>query len=134
VVGTSDSQVVSIRPTDLHLNWTLQVDAPVLSSPAALGDTLFVVSRIGSVYRVDPDSEPSVERIAALEWPVTAPVAVVDHQILLGGADGMIRALRPNGSEIWRLRVWRPVEFSPIALSDGLLAIGGNGDLHRYRR
>ena len=134
VGGTTDSLVVSIRPTDLHLNWALRVDAPVLSSPAALGDTLFVASRIGTVYRIDPGSEPSAERIAALEWPVTAPVGVVDDQILLGGADGMIRALRSNGSEIWRLRVWRPVEFSPIPLSDGLVAIGGNGDLHRYRR
>jgi hypothetical protein len=69
-----------------------------------------------------------------LDWPVTAPVAVVGSEILLGGADGTIRALRPNGSEIWRIRVWRPVEFSPIPLADGLLAIGGNGDLHRYRR
>jgi hypothetical protein len=25
------------------------------------------------------------------------------------------------------------VEISPIALTDGLLAFGGNGDLHRYR-
>jgi outer membrane protein assembly factor BamB len=132
--GTTDSQLVSIRPADLHLNWALQVDAPVLSSPAALGDTLFLASRIGSVYRIAPDSTPTAERIATLEWPVTAPVAILGRQILLGGADGMIRALRPDGSEIWRVRVWRPVECSPIPLTDGLLAIGGNGDLHRYRR
>jgi outer membrane protein assembly factor BamB len=131
--GTTDSQVVSIRPSDLERNWTLQVDAPVLTSPAAMGDTLFLASRIGTVYRIDPDSE-AAERVATLDWPITAPVAIVGSEILLGGADGTIRALRPNGSEIWRVRVWRPVEFSPIPLVDGLLAIGGNGDLHRYRR
>jgi outer membrane protein assembly factor BamB len=132
--GTTDSQVVSIRPADLHRNWTLKVDAPVLTAPAALGDTLFLASRIGSLYRIEPDSVPAAERIAVLEWPITAPVTVLGQQVVLGGADGMIRALRSDGSEIWRLRVWRPVEFSPIALADGLLAIGGNGDLHRYRR
>jgi outer membrane protein assembly factor BamB len=132
--GTTDSQVVSIRPSDLRRNWSLHVDAPVLTSPAVLGDTLFLASRTGTVYRIDPDSVPAAVRVATLSWPVTAPVTIVDRQILLGGADGMIRALRSDGSEIWRVRVWRPVEFSPIPLADGLLAIGGNGDLHRYRR
>ncbi len=134
LAGTADSQVVSIRPADLHRNWSAEVDAPVLGAPAAIGDTLFVATRVGSVYRIDPAPEPSAELIASLEWPVTAPVTIVRGQILLGGADGTIRALRPDGSEIWRVRVWRPVELGPIALADGLLAIGGNGDMHRYRR
>ncbi len=134
IVGTTDSQVVSIRPSDLRRNWTLHVDAPVLGSPAALGDTLFLASRVGTVYRIAPDSTPTATPIAVLEWPVTAPVTILGQQILLGGADGTIRALRPDGSEIWRVRIWRPVELGPIPLSDGLLAIGGNGDLHRYRR
>jgi outer membrane protein assembly factor BamB len=134
IAGTADSQVVSIRPSDLVRNWAVEVDAPVLGAPAAIGDTLYVATRIGSVYRLDPAPVPDAERIASLEWPVTAPVTVMRGQILLGGADGTIRALRPNGSEIWRVRVWRPVELGPIPLPDGLLAIGGNGDLHRYRR
>ena len=134
LAGTADSQVVSIRPTDLHRNWTVGVDAPVLGAPAILGDTLFLATRTGSVYRIDLASEPHAERIANLEWPVTAPITILRGQIILGGADGTIRALRPDGSEIWRVRVWRPVELGPVPLADGLLAIGGNGDLHRYRR
>jgi outer membrane protein assembly factor BamB len=134
LAGTTDSQVVSIRPADLHRIWTITVDAPVLGSLAAIGDTLFLATRVGTIYRVDPDSEPRAERIASLDWPVTAPVTVLRGQILLGGADGTIRALRPDGAEIWRVRVWRPVELGPVPLADGLLAIGGNGDLHRYRR
>ena len=134
IAGTADSQVVSIRPTDLRRNWTLAVDAPILGAPAALGDTLFLVTRIGSVYRVDLNAEPEARRVASLEWPVTAPLTIAGGQFLLGGADGTIRALRSDGSEIWRIRIWRPVELGPIPLADGLLAIGGNGDLHRYRR
>jgi outer membrane protein assembly factor BamB len=134
LAGTADSQVVSIRPADLHHNWAVDVDAPVLGPPAAIGDTLFLATRAGSVYRVDPAPEPKAHQIASLEWPITAPVTILRGQILLGGADGTIRALRPDGSEIWRIRVWRPVELGPIPLADGLVAIGGNGDLHRYRR
>ena len=134
IAGTADSQVVSIRPADLRLNWTVAVDAPVLGAPAALGDTLFLATRIGSIYRIDPGPQLTPVKIASLEWPVTAPVTIMAGQILLGGADGMIRALRTDGSEVWRVRVWRPVELGPIPLADGLVAIGGNGDIHRYRR
>jgi outer membrane protein assembly factor BamB len=134
LAGTTDSQVVSIHPADLHRIWTARVDAPVLGPLAALGDTLFLATRIGSIYRLDPDSDLRPKRIARLDWPVTAPLTVLRGQILLGGADGTIRALRRDGTEIWRVRVWRPVELGPVPLADGLLAIGGNGDLHRYRR
>jgi outer membrane protein assembly factor BamB len=134
LAGTTDSQVVSIRPADLHRIWTVTVDAPVLGSLAAIGDTLFLATRVGTLYRINPGSEPKAERIASLDWPVTTPVTILRGHLLLGGADGTIRALRPDGTEIWRVRVWRPVELGPVPLADGLLAIGGNGDLHRYRK
>jgi outer membrane protein assembly factor BamB len=134
IAGTSDSQVVSIRPDNLQNNWSVRVDAPVLATPAAMGDTLFLASRMGTVYRINPGGEPKAQQIARLDWPVTAPLAIVNGQVLLGGADGTIRALRTNGQEIWRVRIWQPVELGPVELGDGLVAIGGNGDLHRYRR
>ena len=134
VAGTTDSQVVSIRPEDLTRNWAVQVDAPVLDAPAFLGDTLFLATRIGTVYRIDPGPGPLARQIAALDWPITSAVTVLGQQIILGGADGTIRALRTDGSEVWRVRVWRPVELGPVPLPDGLVAIGGNGDLHRFRQ
>jgi outer membrane protein assembly factor BamB len=134
VAGTTDSQVVAIGPGDLKQHWSVRLDAPVLGSPAAMGDTLFAASRRGSVYRIVANSPPKAERLIELEWPVTAPIAVVRGQIILGGADGTMRALRPDGSEIWRLRIWRPIELRPVVLDDGILAIGGEGDIHRYRQ
>jgi outer membrane protein assembly factor BamB len=134
VAGTTDSQVVSINPTDLRRNWSLRVDAPVLGSPAALGDTLYLATRTGTLYRIEPERGPLLKTLASLDWAVTTPVTIARRQILLGGADGIIRALRTDGSEIWRVRVWRPVELGPVALQDGLLALGGNGDIHRLRQ
>jgi outer membrane protein assembly factor BamB len=134
LAGTTDSQLVSIRPGDLTVNWKLRVDAPVLDSPAALGDTLFLATRLGTVYRILPGGAPVAKPIATLHWPISAPVTVVGGQVLLGGADGTIRALRTDGTEIWRVQVWRPVELGPIPVGDGLIAVGGNGDLHRFRQ
>jgi outer membrane protein assembly factor BamB len=134
VAGTTDSQVIAIDPADLRIRWSVRVDAPVLGSPAAVGDTLYAASRRGTLYRIAPGDPPRPERVIELEWPVTAPLSVVDNRILLGGADGAVRALRPDGTEVWRVQLWRPIELGPLALEDGLLAIGGNGDLHRYRQ
>ncbi len=134
VAGTTDSQVVAIDPADLRSRWSVRVDAPVLGSPAAVGDTLYAASRRGTLYRIAPGDPPQPEQVVELDWPVTAPLIVVDDRILLGGADGALRALRLDGTEVWRVQLWRPVELGPVVLEDGLLAIGGNGDLHRYRQ
>ena len=133
VAGTTDSQVVAIDPRDLTPRWSVRVDAPVLGSPAAVGDTIYAATRRGTLYRIPPGPRRA-EQVVALQWPVTAPVTILDRQILLGGADGQVRALGMDGAELWRLQLWRPVELGPLALDDGILAIGGEGDLHRYRR
>jgi outer membrane protein assembly factor BamB len=135
VAGTTDSLVVSIRLSDLRTAWRVKLDAPVVGAPAASRDTVYAVSRRGTLYRITVDSTVAAQPIVALSWPVTAPVTLLDGAILLGGADGTIRALRPqDGRELWRLRLLGPIELSPTPLADGMLAIGGNGDIHRYRQ
>jgi outer membrane protein assembly factor BamB len=133
VAGTTDSQVVALDPATLKLLWSVKVDAPVLDAPAAAGDTLFVATRRGTLYRVVPGEPRKAEPVVELDWPITSPVTIVDGQILLGGADGTLRALNTKGKELWRLQLYRPVELGPVALDDGIIAIGGGGDLHRYR-
>jgi outer membrane protein assembly factor BamB len=134
VAGTTDSLVVAMDPANLRSRWAVKVDAPVLGSPAAVGDTLYAASRRGTLYRLAPRDAPVPEQVVELDWPITAPLSVVDDEILLGGADGALRALRPDGTEVWRVQLWRPIELGAVALEDGLLAIGGNGDIHRYRQ
>ena len=134
VAGTTDSTVVAIAPGDLRPRWRAALDAPVLGTPAAQGDTLYAASRRGTLYRIAPDSVPVAARIVELDWPVTSSVTVLDGLVLLGGADGTLRALRADGSEAWRVQLSWPVELGPLPLADGMVAVGGDGDLHRYRR
>ena len=134
VAGTADSLVLAIDLDSLTPRWKVRLDAPVLDSPAALGDTVYAATRRGTLYRILPGSPAKAERIVELDWPVTAPVSIMDGLILLGGADGTLRALEPGGTERWRVSLWSPVEMGPLLLDDGLVAAGGRGDLHRYRR
>lgn len=137
VAGTTDSGVVAISPADLRPRWRVGLDAPVLGTPAAQGDTFYAASRRGTLYRIAAgasDSVPVATPIAELDWPVTSSVTVLDGLVMLGGADGTLRALRPDGSEAWRIQLSLPVELGPLPLDDGMVAVGGDGDLHRYRR
>ncbi len=132
VAGTADSTIIAIRPQDLAILWRAKVDAPVFFAPLAHNDTLFAVTRTGSIYAV-PSHSSRAERIAQLSWPVTAAPVLFRDLLLLGGADGVLRALRLDGTEVWRVGFSAPLEVSPLVLPDGLLGIGGRGDLRRYR-
>lgn len=132
--GTTDSLVVAVDPDSLATRWRVSLDAPVLSSPASVGDTVFAVSRRGSLYRIVAGPAAEAQRVAELDWPVTAPVSIVGGLVLLGGADGTLRALRTDGTEAWRLQLRWPVDVGVLTLPDGMVAAGGDGDLHRYGR
>jgi outer membrane protein assembly factor BamB len=134
IAGTTDSVVVAIDPTSLRPRWRVTLDAPVLGSPAVWGDTIYAATRRGSLYRITANSAATATRLAELRWPVTAPVTLYQGLLLLGGADGLLRALRPDGTEAWRLQLRWPIDQGALPLEDGLLAVGGDGDLHRYRR
>jgi len=133
IAGTTDSVLIGLRPTDLAIVWRVKLDAPILEPPAVQGDTAFVVSRSGTVYRVGLGPAPEAAVLTELHWPVTAPPVRFRRWVLVGGADGVIRAIAPDGAEDWRLVVWQPVRMAPVVLADGIVAIGGTGDLSRYR-
>ena len=90
-----------------------------------------VVSRRGTVYRLTGGDDPRLERVVALVWPVTSAPVRFGNALILGGADGSLRAYELNGRERWRMTIWRPIDVAPVALPDALIAVGGNGDIYR---
>lgn len=136
VAGTGDSVVVAIAPDSLRELWRVRLDAPLLVSPAAQGDTLYCVSRVGSVYRIVPGPAPVVTRLHDPGWPATGTPSVLGPWLLIGGADGTLHAFsREDGVEAWKVALGRPVELSVVLLPDSsFLAVGGMGDLHRMKQ
>jgi len=134
--GTGDSTIVALEMGTLDQRWMVRLDAPLLTRPALAGDTLFAVTRMGSVFRITGDSDPEITRLHDAGWPATGAPALVGDWILVGGADGALRAfLASDGSESWRASLGRPFELPPVLLAGGdFLAIGGRGDLHRLRQ
>ena len=134
LIGAStDSAVVALRASDLSTAWRVRLDAPLFAAPAIVGDTVFAASRIGSIYYILA-STGEATRVASLHWPLTSGPVVHDSLLLVGGADGTVRAVGRDGQDVWRIAAWRPVELEPVPLAQGLLVIGGNGDFHLYAR
>jgi len=136
VAGTADSLLIGLRPRDLAIVWRVALDAAILEPPAVHGDTAIVVSRSGTLYRIElgPAPRPRARVLAELHWPVTAAPVRFRQWVLVGGADGVIRAIGADGAEDWRLIMWQPVRMAPVVLKDGIVAIGGIGDFSRYRQ
>lgn len=128
--GTADSTIVALDAETLEPLWSRAVDAPVLVSPLTHGDTIVAVSRRGTIYRLT-GSGARLEQVVALRWPVTAPPVRFGGALVLGGADGSLRAYELDGRERWRMTIWRPIDVAPVVLPGALIAVGGNGDIYR---
>ncbi|MFN8651160.1 MAG: PQQ-binding-like beta-propeller repeat protein [Gemmatimonadales bacterium] len=136
VASTGDSAVIAIAPDSLTPAWRVRLDAPLLVSPAAQGDTLYCVTRAGSIYRVVPGRDPVDQQIHEPGWPATGTPSLLGPWVVVGGADGTLYGFeRESGTEAWRVKLGRPAEFPVTPLYDGsFLAVGGSGDMHRMRR
>jgi outer membrane protein assembly factor BamB len=135
IAGTGDSLVVAIDPDSLRLEWKAHLDGPLLSTPAARGDTLYCVTQLGSLYRVLGGESPEVTRLRDVRWAATGAPALLGPWLLIGGSEGLLRAFRmSDGEEEWTLRLGPPFELAPLLLANGdFLALGGRGDMQRVR-
>ncbi|MEP7324715.1 MAG: PQQ-binding-like beta-propeller repeat protein [Gemmatimonadota bacterium] len=133
IAGTTDSLVIGIRPPSLARAWSVALDAPVLGTPVVRGDTAWVMTRIGTLYRIPLTQFPVAERLIALRTPFLASPTMVGEWLVVGDVDGKLYALTLDGTIAWQTLIGAPVEFPALVLADGFLAVGGRGDLHRYK-
>ena len=135
VGATGDSLLVALDRDSLTVDWSVHLDAPVLASPVVRNDTVYAVTRTGSIYRVPPGDVRTAERIRHEPWAVTGAPLLFGDWLLIGGSEGSLRAFALGDAEpAWSTPMGRPLELAPVPLGAGeFLAVGGQGDLHRIR-
>ncbi|HKV74693.1 MAG TPA: PQQ-binding-like beta-propeller repeat protein [Gemmatimonadales bacterium] len=131
---TADGVFFQIRLADLHIDWRLATNSVPAGPPLMIGDTMVVVSRLGHFYQIRPGDPGPVRVFGDSAAPVTIGPMLLDDQLLVGAADGVVSARDRQGKEVWRVQVKRPIEVAPMLTSAGLLVVGGDGDVHLFRR
>ena len=134
VAPTGDSLVLAVDPSSLATAWQVRVDAPVTADLAVAGDTVWAVTRAGGIYRIVGGPDARAVLLARVAAPLTSGVARIGDQLVVGGADGILRGFSSEGREVWRTTLTWNITVTPVAIPDGFVAIGGDGDVHRFRR
>jgi outer membrane protein assembly factor BamB len=130
---TADGVLFRMRVADLTVDWRQPLHAIPAGPPLIIGDTLVTVSRLGKFFRIRIGDSLPATTFGDSAAPVTSGPVALGDLLLVGGADGNLSARDQTGREAWRVQVKRPLEVAPIPLPLGLLIVGGNGDIHRFR-
>lgn len=130
--STADSALVGLDPGTLTVVWRAQLDSPVLGPIGTSGDTVWAVTRRGTLYEIDLGRSASARPLVAFRAPITTGVTPIGDLLVVGGADGVLRGVTRTGEFAWRVNLTWNITVDPVAVPGGFLAAGGDGDLHRF--
>lgn len=135
IAALGDSALIALDPDSLAVRWRVGLDAPPVGPPDVAGDTVYAQTQVGSLYRAVLSNAGGAERLGDGSWPPTTGPVRFGDVVVLGGSDGVLRAVRAqDGAAAWQVAIGRPVPVPPVRLGDGsLLVIGGRGDVQRVR-
>ncbi|NBC18675.1 MAG: PQQ-binding-like beta-propeller repeat protein [Bacteroidetes bacterium] len=103
VVADTDGRIAAFNPADGTVRWTRELPAPVFTSFAGDEDQVYVSTTRGQFFALSAESGVTRWRMALPDTTVrlSAP-AVSEDLVVVGGTDGVLRALRPSdGQEVW---------------------------------
>lgn len=134
LVATADSALVALDPGALRVEWRAHLDGPILGPAGIRGDTVWAVTRRGTLFEMTPDQRSGPRRVIGFDAPITTGVAPIADLLVVGGADGVLRGLTRDGRTAWRVNLSWNITVDPVPVPGGFLAAGGDGDLHRFRQ
>ena len=127
------------------LAWRVQTGGPVRSSPALIGDAVYIGGTDGRVYAIDLTS-------GATRWTATVGSALAStptvsrNRVFVGARGNLVIALdAQSGKEVWRARTgtdiaahaggehWDYFSSSPVLVEQTVIVGSGDGQLHALR-
>ena len=112
------------------LKWVFSTGAPIHSSPAVVGGTVYVGSQDSKLYALDAATGAKRWEYETGSWVESSP-AIVNGVVYFGSNDGRLYALdAQSGEKLWDFKVKYPIMSSP-AVADGIVYFGA-GDHSVY--
>ena len=130
---TTNGHVVAVDLTAWTVTWDRIAGDAVYGAPALVGDTLFVLSRDGRLWRIPVDA-PDAATSHALDIVATAGPTVLASGVLVGSVSGEVLLVDPaTGAIRWRAQVTGPIEEPPLVRDRQVVVVAGRGNIHTYR-
>jgi outer membrane protein assembly factor BamB len=103
--------------------WSVALDSSVDSSPAVVGDRVFVGTADGDLCAVSADQGQVLWRFSTGGAVVSSP-AVADDRVVFGSVDCFVYCVgAADGKLRWKYRTWKPVT-APPTVAAGVVYVG----------
>ncbi|MBD3174380.1 MAG: PQQ-binding-like beta-propeller repeat protein [Armatimonadia bacterium] len=131
VVGTMAGRLHALDAQTGEGSWSLDLDGPILHSPAVAEGRVFAASAGGEAVCADLQSGEVVWRTARVLYGFHASPMVEGDLVLIGGRDGTFRAYDADtGDERWSVATEGPIRTT-AASADGRVFFASD-DMHAY--
>ncbi|MFO7946424.1 MAG: PQQ-binding-like beta-propeller repeat protein [Armatimonadota bacterium] len=108
---------------DVTIAWSTKLGSSVDSSPAVVGNRVYIGTADGDVVCVDASDGSELWRQQTGACVISSP-AVSDGTVFVGSVDRCLYAFDAGDGDMrWRVRTWAPVVASPL-VSGGRVYIG----------
>jgi outer membrane protein assembly factor BamB len=94
------------------------------NAPAIASDGTVYTTNGGGVHAVDPAG--TQRWIFTAQTGSSSPSVDSDGNIYVGTSDGIVYALRPDGSELWHHAIGAPIQTTPAIGADGTVFVGAD--------
>jgi outer membrane protein assembly factor BamB len=131
--ATTAGRVLAVTLAGFTVAWDQPIGDAVYGAPALVGDTLYVMTASGTLWRT-PVEAPAQARAVALGLPATAGPTPTASGILIGGTSGAVVLVDAATDSIrWRLQLRGPIEEPPLVRDRQLMLVTGNGVVEAWR-
>jgi len=122
-VGSDDTNLYALSPSDGSTQWSFETGDRVTSSPSVVDGTVYVGSNDGAVYAVDAADGTEVWSFGT-DGQIAASPTVVDGTVYIGSRDDTVYAIdAADGSERWTFGTDNDVSAT-AAVVDGTVYVG----------
>ncbi|MGQ9729630.1 MAG: outer membrane protein assembly factor BamB family protein [Candidatus Zipacnadales bacterium] len=117
-------------PSLAEIVWSVELDGPLDSSPAVLGDTVFATTAAGTVHAVGANTG-ELRWVTKIAHPIVSSPCADDYRVYFGCTDGLIYAVSATtGQPVWKVRTGRSVIAAPLLMEGKLICGSTDGRLY----
>lgn len=131
--ATTAGRVLAVALTGFTVAWDRPIGDAVYGAPAMVGDTLYVMTINGTLWRAPVDA-PDQARSVALGLSATAGPTPTASGILIGGTNGEVVLVDAVTDSVrWRMHLRAPIQEPPLVRDRQLILVSGDGAVEAYR-